>query len=356
MDYSCPRCSKRYDSDAGFRKTKSGHRSLWCKTCMSEPLSMAVQDNDLRTDAPLYHTEKRKLPPLPAISPDHMMQFEEFLTERQYLLNVSADTLAWYRRALRRLPSANPTAADLKSVTMEMRKRGNNASGCNGVAQAINAYLHWKSGAEDKCGSGCKQHLRMARMIETKRVMPTFSTDAIHRLVSYEPKPAVQKDRRLHLLTLLLLDIGCRISEALDIRVGDVDFDASVIVLNGKGRKQRKVPFSFALRKAIYRFVKDFRLQPDSFLFVTANGRPIMRRNSLRSIQRHCLKLGFKPPERTQHAFRHTFAINYLRRGGSEFRLQKVLGHSTLEMTQHYSSVALSDLQEIHEDISLLNG
>jgi len=61
----------------------------------------------------------------------------------------------------------------------------------------------------------------------------------------------------LHLLTLLLLDTGCRITEALSLRVRDVDMDNMLLTLDGKGRKQRIIPFSFVLRKALHRFIGD---------------------------------------------------------------------------------------------------
>ena len=47
--------------------------------------------------------------------------------------------------------------------------------------------------------------------------------------------------------------------------------------------------------------------------------------------------------------------MNYLRRGGSVFHLQKVLGHSTLEMTRRYANLMTEDLQSIHERVSLLS-
>jgi len=51
---------------------------------------------------------------------------------------------------------------------------------------------------------------------------------------------------------------------------------------------------------------------------------------------------------------RHTFAVNYLRRGGSVFHLQKCLGHSTLEMTRRYANLMTEDLQAVHQRVSLL--
>jgi integrase/recombinase XerD len=151
------------------------------------------------------------------------------------------------------------------------------------------------------------------------------------------------------------MDTGARISEALALRVSEIDFENLLIKLDGKGRKQRIVPFSFELRKALYRHCKEFDRKPDSLLFANRTGTTLARRNVLRDVKVFCRNLGFEPPVRTLHSFRHTFAVNYLRRGGSVFHLQKVLGHSTLEMTRRYANLVTADLQAVHERVSLLS-
>ncbi len=79
------------------------------------------------------------------------------------------------------------------------------------------------------------------------------------------------------------------------------------------------------------------------------------RLGMLRDVKRVCRRLGFDPPARTLHSFRHSFAVDYLRRGGSVSHLQKVLGHSTLEMTRRYANLVTADRQAVHEQVSLLS-
>jgi len=282
-----------------------------------------------------------------------MSAFEQFIRERQFLTNVTLSTVAWYRNSLRWLPSESPSQAELKDAVMRMREKGLKATGCNCAGRAINAYLHWnKAGTEQKCGPGCL-HLRVPKVKEPEIVLPTFTASQIKRILSWKPKAKCQ--RRLHLLTMFLLDTGCRISEALSLRVREIDFENLLVTLDGKGRKQRIVPFSFELRKTLFRYVTDYCRKPDLLLFASRNETMLGRRVMLRDVKILCKRLGFDPPARTLHAFRHSFAVNYLRRGGSVFHLQKVLGHSTLEMTRRYANLMTEDLQAVHERVSLLS-
>ncbi len=283
-----------------------------------------------------------------------MSRFADFIREKKYLCNVSPATVSWYTHALKWLPSESPTQAALKDVVLRMREAGLKETGCNAAIRAINSYLHWTSESERKCGAGCT-HPRIRQLKEPENILPTLTDAQVRLLVGWRPKPKSFHERRLHLLALLLLDTGCRITEALTVRLCDVDLDNLLIILDGKGRKQRIVPISFPLRKALHRFVADFNLKPDSLLFATLEGVPVRRMSALRSIKLLCERLGFKAPARTLHAFRHSFAVFYLRRGGSVFHLQKVLGHSSLEMTRRYANLVTADLQAIHERVSLLS-
>jgi integrase/recombinase XerD len=266
-------------------------------------------------------------------------RFEQFIKERQYLTNVTPATVEWYRQSLAWLGIESPTDADLKTFVMRMREKGLKPSGCNCRIRAVNAYLKWSGTA-----------LRVPKLKEPQVILPTFTAEQVKRFIAYKPKRCCQ--RRLYLLVLILLDTGCRISEALDLRVEDCDFDNLLVTLKGKGQKERRVPFSFELRKALYRYTRE--MQPHLLVLTTKQGCRLDRHVVARDVKLLCKRLRFTPPARTLHSFRHTFALNYLRRGGSVFHLQKVLGHSSLEMTRRYANLMTEDLQAVHQRLSLL--
>jgi integrase/recombinase XerD len=266
----------------------------------------------------------------------------QFIKERQYLSNVSPATIEWYKQSLRWLGTESPTVDDLKTFVIRMREKGLKPTACNNRIRAVNAYLKW-------AGSP----YRAAKLKEPQCILPAFTAPQVKLMLTWKPRNFYQ--RRLHLLVLVLLDTGCRISEALDLKASDCDFDNLLLTFNGKGRKQRRVPFSFELRRHLFRYTREFCPHAGMTLLATRKGCRLDRHVAARDVKLLCTALGFDPPVRTLHAFRHTFAVNYLRRGGSVFHLQKVLGHSSLEMTRRYANLMTEDLQAIHETVSLLS-
>jgi len=266
------------------------------------------------------------------------MFIDQFIREKRYLLNVSPATIRWYTHALKWLPNESPSDNELRDTVIRMRSEGLKATGANAAIRAINVYLKWR-------GLG---HIRQLQ--EPEFIPPMFSADQVQRIVRW--KPTTFYDKRLHLLMLILFDNGCRISEALAVKMSDVNLDDLLMTLTGKGRRQRRVPMSIELRRVLCRFTNE--KQAAEYLLSSKDGKPLLRNVCLRNVKQVCTRLGFEPPARTLHAFRTTFAIGYLRNGGSVFHLQKILGHRTLEMTRRYANLVTEDLQSVHERFSLL--
>src|SRR5205807_7479886 len=134
-------------------------------------------------------------------------------------------------------------------------------------------------------------------------------------------------------LVCLLLDTGLRIDEALTLRTSDVDFDNLLVTVFGKGRKERRIPFSFELRKVLFRYerVRIRQCPRCALMFPSREGTSCDQRNSLRGLHILQDKLGL--PRFGWHRLRHTFATNYLRQGGDLVRLSMVLGHAQITTT-----------------------
>jgi len=186
-----------------------------------------------------------------------------------------------------------------------MRERGLKATGCNSHIRAINAYLHWAARATIKCSPACS-HPRVAYLTESQTLLPTFPLAHVALITNYKAKGFYP--RRLQLIVLSLLDTGCRIDEVLSLKVEDCDLDNLLLTVTGKGRKQRRIPFSLELRRVLVRYTADFCPHPRELLFATRRGRKLGRRVVLRDVKLLCARLGFDSPARTLHAFRHTFA------------------------------------------------
>ena len=201
------------------------------------------------------------------------MLFQQFTKEKRLLQNVSENTVRWYAHALKWLPNEQPTNDELKLMVLSMRERGLKPTGCNAALRAINSYLTW-------LGTG--QKVRLLR--ESREIMPTFTPDQIKLLVTSDYDPVLKS------LIMLMLDTGCRISEALALRAEDVCTQA--VVLHGKGAKDRVVPYSPCLK-----FDLPF---------------PWNRHMALRRVKRLCRALGFEPPKRTLHSMRHTAFDNLI--------------------------------------------
>lgn len=265
------------------------------------------------------------------------MSFDQFIRERKFLTNVTPATIEWYKQSFTWLRTESPSDADLKDFVLRMRERGLKATACNCRIRAVNSYLKWAGST-----------LRVSKLREPQHVLPTFSQTQVTTMMKHKPHGIYQA--RLLLIVLTLLDTGCRISEVLGLRVEDVDLDNLLLTVTGKGRKDRKVPFSFELRKRLCKHLTR------GLVFSTRHGRHLDRHVVLRDVKLLCLKLGFTAPERTLHACRHTFALNYIRRGGGVFHLQRVLGHSSLEMTRRYVNLITEDLSAVHQKVTLLDG
>ena len=179
--------------------------------------------------------------------------------------------------------------------------------------------------------------------------MKTFTPSQVKALVNYKPKDYFSK--RLHTILLVLMDTGIRINEALTLEKSGVDFDNLLVSVIGKGDKERIVPFSIELRKTLYQFVK---LHKFDLVFCNRYGGKLGYNNIRRDYNKLIDKLGIEGIDGSFHAFRRCFATNYIKENGNPLKLQRMLGHTTLKITNEYVKLIVDDLSKEQQRTSLL--
>ena len=155
----------------------------------------------------------------------------------------------------------------------------------------------------------------------------------------------------------LLYGSGLRISEALNLNIGDINENSETLRIKGKGNKERIVPLLPIVWKNIAAYLKKcpYKLQAGEPLFLGARGERITARVVQRQVKKLRLYLGL-PDTFTPHALRHSFATQLLEQGTDLRSLQELLGHSSLITTQRYTEVKTETLQkEYHKSHPLEN-
>jgi integrase/recombinase XerD len=161
-----------------------------------------------------------------------------------------------------------------------------------------------------------------------------------------------QRDRAI---LLCLLDTGCRASEFLSWRAGDVNLKTGVVAITKTKNREGRVGFlGFQARKALLTYLAERNsVAPDNALWVTVKGR------GETPLTYHGLKQMFRLLAQTTgihvsaHSMRRTFVTWALRGGMNLFEVQRLAGHSDLQVLRHYAAVTENDLQEAHKRVQL---
>lgn len=178
------------------------------------------------------------------------------------------------------------------------------------------------------------------------------ATDLLHasQSVAAEQDAVALRD---HALLELLYATGVRVSELCGLDVDDVDLDRRVVVVLGKGGKERTVPFGEPARRAVQNWLERGRAalarptSPPALLLGTRGGR--FQPASVRRIVHEALGAVPGAPVMGPHGLRHT-AATHLLEGGADLRsVQELLGHATLATTQLYTHVTVERLKAIHD-------
>lgn len=277
----------------------------------------------------------------------------EFLVYLGAELQLSAHTVAAYRRDLEALLGRGPDLPDAAGIRAHLRDLGQDHAQAS-VVRAMAAirgffrFLH----AEGLIPSDPAEGLLGART--EQRLPKALGRANTERLLAAFPGSAPLDVRNRALLEVLYAS-GCRVSELIGLELGSILDPHEFLRVIGKGRKERLVPLSPRARAAIDAYLRDVRptlaqrsRRPTDALFLSKNGRPLDRARIWQVVRVAAERVGLSVAC-SPHALRHSFAT-HLVEGGADLRsVQELLGHASLSTTQVYTHVDRDRLRSVHE-------
>lgn len=251
------------------------------------------------------------------------------MTQSSYITNVKG-----FLRSAGKGPRAT-TTADVRKYLEALADAGKSASTLNTVYSALKFYF----------GSVLKRRffVSIPRAKSSKKLPVVLSKQEVRLLLG------TIKSAKHKLLLGMMYSAGLRVSEAVNLKVGDLDFDnQAVMVRGGKGGKDRVTLFSEKVSAPLARYVakKDAR----DFVFESSRGGKLTER-SAQKIFAHALKDSGIKKQASCHSLRHSFATHLLENGTDIRYIQELLGHARLTTTQVYTKVARSALAAIQSPL-----
>jgi integrase/recombinase XerD len=167
------------------------------------------------------------------------------------------------------------------------------------------------------------------------------------------PDLATVKGRRDSALLEFLYGTGARVTEAVGLDLSKIDLDDRVVIVTGKGSKQRMVPLGGLAVAAIARWLPDrmsllHRAQRGDPLFLNLRGRRLSRQGMFEVVRANARRAGIPEEKVSPHVLRHSAATHMVEAGADLRSVQELLGHATISTTQIYTRVSPAHLVEVY--------
>lgn len=244
------------------------------------------------------------------------------------------------------------TPRHIRHFIQELDERGLSEVTINGRLRYIRAFFNLLENdelVEESFKNPMKGIKLRKELAESNKAIPDDILDKLLKL----PDQKTFLGKRNYVCMLLILGTGIRPSEMFALNVDDWQ-DSHIIVRAevAKGRKRRILPLSSGVVKELYKYMKIRGNWGGALLFPSQEGGKLNTNGFRLALKKLAEQGGLNKDLIHPYALRHTFAINFLKAGGDVFKLQRILGHKTLEMTKRYVQWTSEDLQEDYDRMS----
>ena len=150
----------------------------------------------------------------------------------------------------------------------------------------------------------------------------------------------------------LLYACGIRVSEIVDLKLADIDFDEGLIRFIGKGNKERITPVGNSAKDCLGKYIRAARYnlereRKSENVFLNRNGQKLTRQGFWKILKKYAGKANVSK-NLYPHLFRHSYATHMLERGADLRIVQELLGHSSISTTQIYTNINKKHVKETY--------
>lgn len=273
---------------------------------------------------------------------------------------LSPNTIVAYRRDIAKLELyakshrktlASLTAPDLRDFLRDLHRQGLSLRSIGRVSSAVRGLYRFAA-AEGTIRTDPAEQIDSARL--PKSLPRYLNLDEVDGLLEASDT-AIPEGLRDRAMLELLYATGLRVSELIALRIADFNFDIGYLVCQGKGRKERIVPYGRSAKQWIERYLREgrpalLRRAPDAedAMFLSRLGKTMTRQRFFQ-ILKACGRTAGIRGALSPHVVRHSFATHLLERGADLRSLQLMLGHSNIGTTQIYTHVSRERLRRIYD-------
>lgn len=233
-----------------------------------------------------------------------------------------------------------------------MKQKGVKPSSINHYLRDIRAFLYW---CMDSDRGYITTPFKIKMIEKQEEQLKLFSDEDIEALLVKPRRNDSFPEWRSWAIVNWVLATGNRAATVCDVRISDISYGKKEIILHHtKNKKAQIIPLSSSLEVVLKEYIRMWRYDcTDGWLFPNV-GEEQLTTNALRqSFARYCKNRGV---ERSNiHGLRHNFAKGWVQSNGNMFALQKILGHSSLDMTRKYVRLFAEDIKEDFDKYNTLD-
>jgi len=244
-------------------------------------------------------------------------QFDKFLGGPVDVRDVQSEDLREYIRSLQQRPRWTD------HPTIKPKETGLSPHSIASYVRSIRSFFSWLK-MEGFIDENPMERVKPPKA--PRKIVATLTREQVTRLLEAIAKKD-SRGFRDQAIVITLYGTGLRISELLQLRLEDLNFDSGQMKVMGKGGKERTVFMSPTVFKILFKYVHRWRTKTTTdYVFIHNNGQPLTRFYVAHRLQTYARKAGISAIKCSPHVFRHSFSVEYLRNGADTFTLQKILG------------------------------